>query len=81
MFMGMVSPNFILDSSSLLFSLLVASLAENELSIGVKTLGSLLFSREMISLGLQGSFYKKVHIPLSSGKNFKDSRLLGRGGR
>jgi hypothetical protein len=52
MFKEMVSLTFLFDSSSLCFSLLPTSLDENELYIGVKLLGILLSSIDIISLGL-----------------------------
>jgi hypothetical protein len=52
MFKEMVSPTFFFDSSYLCFSLFPTSLDENELSIGVKPLGILLSSIDIISLGL-----------------------------
>jgi hypothetical protein len=76
-FKEMVSPTFIFDSSSLCFYLLPTSLEENELSRGVKPLGNLSSSIEMISLGLNDSFYMKVKIILSLGKTFHDYTLLG----
>jgi hypothetical protein len=55
MFKEMVSPTFLFYSSSLCFSLLPTSLDENELSRRVKPFRILLFSMDIISLGLYGS--------------------------
>jgi hypothetical protein len=76
-FKEMVSPNFLFDSSSLCVSLLPTSLDENELSRGVKPLGNLSSSIEMISLGLNDSFCMKAQMPSSLGKTCHDSMLLG----
>jgi hypothetical protein len=78
--MEMVSPTFIFDSSTLFISFFLTSLDENELSRGVKPLGNLSSSMDMISLGLNGSFYMKVQIPSnpsSLGNTYHDSTLLG----
>jgi hypothetical protein len=76
-FKGMVSSTFLFDSSSLCVSLFPTSLDENELSRGVKPLGNLSSSIEMISLGLNGSFCMKAQIPLSFRKTYHDSTLPG----
>jgi hypothetical protein len=76
-FKEMVSPNFLFNSSSLCVSLLPTSLDENELSRGVKPLGNLSSSIEMIYLGLNGSFCMKVKMPSSLGKTCHDSTLSG----
>jgi hypothetical protein len=76
-FKEMVSPTFLFDSSSLCVSLFPTSLDENELSRGVKHLGNLSSSIEMISLGLNDSFYMKVKIPSSLIKTCHDSTLSG----
>jgi hypothetical protein len=52
MFKEMVSPTFLVKSSSLCFYLLPTSIDENKLSRGVKPLGILLSSIDIISLGL-----------------------------
>jgi hypothetical protein len=52
MFKEMVSPTFLFVSSFFCFFLLPTSLDENELSRGVKPLGILLSSMDIISLGL-----------------------------
>jgi hypothetical protein len=55
MFKGMVSSTLLHNSSSFYFSLLPTSLDENKISRGFKPSGILLFSIDIISLGLRGS--------------------------
>jgi hypothetical protein len=77
-FKEMVSPTFLFVSSSLCVSFLPTSLDENKLPRGVKTLGNLSSSTEMIYLGLSGSFCMKEKIPSSLRKNLHDSMLSWR---
>jgi hypothetical protein len=72
-----VSPTFLFDSSSFFDYLLPTSLDENELLRGVKPLGNLSYSIDMISLGLIGSFCMKAQMPSSLRKTCHDSTLSG----
>ena len=77
MFKEMVSHTFLFDSSSFWFSLFPTSLDENELSRGVKPLWILLYSMDIISLCLKGSFWMKAQMLSSLGKTYQDSILWG----
>jgi hypothetical protein len=76
-FNEIVSLTFLFESSSLCVFVMPTSLDESELSRGVKPSGNLSSSIEMISLGLNSSFYMKAQMPSSLGKTKHDSTLSG----
>jgi hypothetical protein len=77
MFTETMSPTFLFDSCPIAFSFLRTSLVENELLRGVNPFENLSSSIEITSLGLRGSFCKKVQISSSFLKTCHDSTLSG----
>jgi hypothetical protein len=72
-FMEMASTTFNCNSSSSNFYLLPPTLKENELLRGVKTSRILLFSTDIISSGLRGSFSMTTQLPSFLGMAFQNS--------